>query len=57
VVHPGDTIWILTGTQSCTSSSGSGQSSSPASGQSSAPGTDQSPAPAADQSSTDTSSP
>ena len=57
VVHPGDTIWILTGTQSCTSSSGSGQSSSPASGQSSAPGTDQSPAPAADQSSADTSSP
>jgi hypothetical protein len=65
VVHPGDTIWILTGAQSCTSSSGSGQSSSqasdqsssPASGQSSAPGTDQSSAPAADQSSTDTSSP
>jgi hypothetical protein len=57
VVHPGDTIWILTGTQSCTSSSGSGQSSSPASGQSSAPATDQSSAPAADQSPTDTSSP
>jgi hypothetical protein len=57
VVHPGDTIWILTGTLSCTSSSGSDQSSSPASGQSSAPGTDQSSAPAADQSSTDTSSP
>jgi hypothetical protein len=57
VVHPGDTIWILTGTQSCTSSSGSDQSSSPASGQSSAPATDQSSAPAADQSPADTSSP
>jgi hypothetical protein len=57
VVHPGDTIWLLTGTLPCTSSSGSGQSSSPASGQSSAPGTDQSSAPAADQSSADTSSP
>ena len=57
VVHPGDTIWLLTGTQPCTSSPGSDQSSSPASGQSSAPGTDQSSAPAPDQSATDTSSP
>ena len=65
VVHPGDTIWILTGTQSCTSSSGTGQSSSPASDKpaapgtspSSAPGTSQSSAPAADQSSAGTSSP
>src|SRR5215470_6826874 len=45
VVHPGDTIWILTGTQSCTSSPGSGQSSSQASDQPSSPASGQSSAP------------